>query len=72
MSYPTRIIMKSKKIWINWASVEELSIEWNLSKRRIQQIIAELRDEGTVEMIIGVFDSDNNPYARPLYRRVEK
>lgn len=64
--------MKKKKEWFNYVSVDILSRDWNLSKRRVQQIIAELKEKGLVEQIIGVFDSDLNPYARPLYRRVEQ
>lgn len=71
MSYPTKIIMKRNKEWFNYVSVESLAEDWKLSKRRIQQIISKLRDEGKIEMIIGVFDSDTTPFARPLYRRVD-
>ena len=66
-----KVKMKRRKEWFNYVSVDILSQDWGLSKRRVQQIIAELKEEGLVEMIIGVFDSDNNPYARPMYRRVE-
>lgn len=36
--------VKQMRTWTNWSTVEELSIEWNVSKRRVQQILQEYSD----------------------------
>jgi DNA-binding IscR family transcriptional regulator len=57
--------------WENYASVDMLSQLFRVSKRRVQQVISELRDFGHIEMVVGVYGT-YNPYAIPLYRRVDE
>jgi len=57
--------------WDNFASVDMLSQVFNVSKRRIQQILAILKTNEKLEVVVGVYQDPMNPYAVPLYRRVE-
>jgi len=57
--------------WNNFASVDMLATKFNRSKRRIQQILAVLKDEDMLEVVVGVYQDPLNPYAIPLYRRVD-
>jgi len=60
-----------KYTWENYASVEMLSHDFNVSKRRIQQILAKLKEQEKLEVVVGVFFDEMNPYARPFYRRLD-
>jgi len=57
--------------WDNFASVDMLSQKFNRSKRRIQQLLVLLKDKGELETIVGVYQDEMNPYAIPMYRRIE-
>lgn len=53
------ITISQQRMWKNWATVEELSLIWEISKRRVQQIMVNLgisvekqyliKVEGTIE-----------------------
>lgn len=62
---------KKFRDWDNFASVDMLSQEFKLSKRRIQQILVSMKDEGRLEVVVGVYPDPINPYSVPLYRMVE-
>ena len=62
-----KIDIEKKYNWHNWSTVEELSNEFNRSKRRIQQIIVDLGIK--VERGILVIDNNNSITAIPIYRR---
>ena len=67
-----RITTKMQREWDHWATVEDLSKKFNLSKRRVQQIIASNIDviEKAVLVQVRNFGSgiiEQN--AIPIYRR---
>jgi len=64
-------MVRKEFTWENYASVDILATKFKLSKRRIQQLIAELLEQEKAEVVIGVFYDPRNPYARPFYRRLE-
>jgi len=64
---------KRKFSWEYYASVEQLSKKFKLSKRRIQQLLLQLRNEGQLDAVVGVFPDVNNPIGfsiKPLYARI--
>lgn len=61
--------------WEYYASVDDLSKKFHVSKRRIQQILVTLRNEDKLEQVVGVFQDMKNPIGfsiKPLYRRNKK
>lgn len=37
-----------QRTWDNWTTIEDLAILWNISKRRVQQIVKERIEKGQV------------------------
>ena len=67
-----KITIKMKREWDHWATVEDLSKKFNLSKRRVQQIIASNIDviEKAVLVRVQNFGSGIIEQAAiPIYRR---
>ena len=59
--------MAKIRTWDNWATVEELSILWKLSKRRTQQVVKEYSDDFLVNKAVLVEWDTDRPYAKPIY-----
>ena len=63
--------IKIYQTWKNWASSNELAQLWNLSQRRVQQILVDLRTENLLEVGVLVIDiGSTNPVSMPIYRRL--
>ena len=66
--------------WENFASVETLANDFGKSKRRIQQVIAELDTLGLIErgilvLDLGLFTAHERQVGidvKPVYRRIKK
>jgi len=62
--------MRNRYLWNNWATSEELSRIFDLSQRRIQQIIQQLNKENLVRVGVIVIDiGTTNPISKPIYWR---
>ena len=68
----TRITNQMKREWDHWATVEDLSKKFDLSKRRVQQIIATNIDVIEKAVLVrirnfgsGIMELDSTP----IYRR---
>ena len=62
------LTLSQQRMWQNWATVEELSEKWKVSKRRVQQILKELGllvDRGHLITIEGM---DHFVSIRPIFR----
>lgn len=55
------------KVWTNWCTVEDLSWQWQVSKRRVQQILARMFEQNECEKATIIADRFG---AKPVYRRV--
>ena len=63
------ISISQQRQWQNWSTVEELALKWNLSKRRVQQILKDLNisvEKGSLITIEGTID----PFVsvRPIFK----
>jgi hypothetical protein len=68
-----KITNKMKREWDHWATVEDLSKKFNLSKRRVQQIIASNIDVIDKAVLVKVVNYGSGIYeqnAIPIYRRI--
>ena len=62
-----------KRNWDNWVTTDELSREWKVSQRRVQQILKSLFNQDELEVGVLVVDiGGTNPVSKPIYRRIEK
>ena len=62
-----------KRTWMNWASTNEISQLWNVSQRRVQQILKEINKD--LELDVGVLVIDiggTNPVSMPIYRHMRR
>ncbi|MCK5615663.1 hypothetical protein KAR91_78085 [Candidatus Pacearchaeota archaeon] len=60
------------RIWMNWASTNEISQLWKVSQRRVQQILKELNKQSLLDVGVLVIDiGSTNPVSMPIYRRIE-
>jgi len=66
-----KMTTKMKREWDHWATVEDLSKKFNLSKRRVQQIIATNIDIIEKAVLVQVRNFGSGIYeqnAIPIYR----
>jgi len=66
-----KITNKMKREWDHWATVEDLSKKFNISKRRVQQIIASNIDIIEKAVLVQVRNFGSGIYeqnAIPIYR----
>lgn len=66
---------KMKRTWKYWATVEDLSIKFDLSKRRVQQIIAkeiDIIEKGILIRNINYGGGLMELQSTPIYRRIAK
>lgn len=57
--------------WKNWATSEELAKMWNVSQRRVQQILVNLKEEDAIDVGVIVIDiGTTNPISKPIYLAV--
>lgn len=68
---PVKVLRMAKKyIWLNWATTEELSREFKVSQRRIQQVLADFAEKNLIEVGVVVIDiGTHNPISKPIYKR---
>ena len=60
---------KTQRTWSGWATVEELADYWKITKRRVQQILSELRKEYKVDQAILVLnDTFFVSSSKPVYK----
>ena len=61
--------MSPQREWLNWATTEELSAQWKVSQRRVQQILAERYAKAEVSVGVMVIDiGTHNPISKPIYK----
>jgi len=61
--------LPKEKVWINWATSEELAQKWNVSQRRVQQILKKYKETDVLEIGVLVLDIGTlNPVSKPIYR----
>ncbi|GAG90068.1 unnamed protein product [marine sediment metagenome] len=68
----SKITGKMKRTWDYWATVEDLSKAFKISKRRVQQIIAKNIDVIEKAILIRHIDYGSNVWeliSVPIYRR---
>lgn len=58
------------RTWEGWATVAELSLKWKITRRRVQQILAELSEDVFIGMI--VTSNENRVISCPIYKMVGK
>ncbi|GAH36749.1 unnamed protein product [marine sediment metagenome] len=71
----SKIPKKMERNWDHWATVEDLSKRFEISKRRVQQIIAKNIDIIEKGVLIRHIDYGSNVWelvSIPIYRRYSK
>ena len=67
------MMSRKYRVWEYWATTEELSAQWKVSQRRVQQLLSDLKEKNQVEVGVLVLDIGTiNPISKPVYKMVDQ